>query len=353
MKKIRSFSDWNLVSEAKFYYLSRFKKALDRAPKEFEGIVSDLKELWGKETGIDMTMFDIDGDMLSYSTDRNINKNALHYLQRNNDINSDSDIKQIEMFVQGASRSKVKIGRLLNRTINNPKKYPESLIDRFVVYLQSCSKDSEWTIKLVKGDEIARYYDSSSYSQENKWGTSLWQSCMTDKQGMGHKNLFDIYTKNPESCSLAIMVDSNGKLGARALVWNVSHLNDKESGSETSFQFMDRVYSINEWMVTKMRTWAAERGMAHRMFNMGFNCDNIIWDDKQYHGVKMVVKVKKIYYSAFPYLDTFNRYDVKGGRLLNYTDNDFRGFGLQDTSGDYGTTTGYSPRIRNYIRRFN
>ena len=54
MKKIKSFEDWNLVNEAQFYYLSQFKKALDGAPKEFEGIVADLKALWGKETGIDI-----------------------------------------------------------------------------------------------------------------------------------------------------------------------------------------------------------------------------------------------------------------------------------------------------------
>ena len=143
-------------------------------------------------------------------------------------------------------------------------------------------------------------------------------------------------------------------MGARALVWNVSEcwVGDKENGSETSFQFMDRVYSIDEWMVAKMRTWAAEQGMAHRMYNMGFNCEDIIYGGKEYRGVKMEVRVKKIYYSAFPYLDTFNRYDVKRGKLLNYTDNNFKGFGLQTTSGDR-TTTGVVPTFRNYIRRFN
>jgi hypothetical protein len=346
MKKIKSFGDWNLVNEAQFYYLSQFRKALDKAPKEFEGIVADLKELWGKETGIDMTMFDIEGDMLSYSTGKSMNS---HYLD-----NSNVGFVPHERGILNGGRSKVKIGRVLNRTINNPKKYPESLIDRFVVYLQSWSKDSDWTIKLVKGDEIAKYYDSSNYSDENKWGTSLWQSCMTDKSGMLSKELFDIYTKNPEVCSLAIMVDSDGKLGARALVWNVSNcwVGDDSEGSGTNFQFMDRVYSINEWMVVKMRTWAEERGMALRRFNMGFNCEDIIYGGKEYHVVKMEVEVKKIYYSKFPYLDTFNKYDVKSGKLLNYTDNNFKGFGLQTTSGGR-TTTGVVPTFRNYIRRFN
>jgi len=332
MKKIKSFWDFNSLNEAKLYYLSQFKKALDGAPGEFKEIVGDLKDMWGKETGLDMTMFELDGDMLTWTSGRN--------------VNPDFDPSRDERQLLSGNRSLLKIGRLLNSTINKSKKYPESLINRFVVYLQSNSKDDEWTIKLVKGDEIAKYYDSSNYSSLNKFGTSLWQSCMTDKEGMCHKNLFDIYTKNPEVCSLAVMLDSSGKLGARALVWDVT------SDSLGSFQFMDRVYSIDEWMVTKMRRWAVEGGMAIRLSNMGYNCESIVYKEKVYDDIKMSVDVKKIYYKSFPYLDTFNRYDVKSGKLLNFTPNDFKGFGLQTTTGDR-TTTGVVPTFRNYIRRFN
>jgi hypothetical protein len=364
MKRIKSFGDWNLLNEAKLYYLSNFKKALDSSPVEFSEIVSDLRKLWGKETGVDITLIDIEENMLSYSTGKGMedlldkNLNSIEITNNENDILS-------------LTRSKIKIGRFLNKVINTPKKYPESLIDKFVVYLQSNSKntDDKWKISLVKGDEIAKYYNSNNYRTENKFGSSLWQSCMSDKLGRddvtvrtphgtsttfgvkGVSNIFDIYTKNPEVCNLLIMTDESGKLAARALVWNVSvKQKEKDLGN---IKFIDRIYSTEDWMVMKIQNWAKENGMARRLTNIGYNCSDIFYGEEKYYNVQMDVSVKKIHYSAFPYLDTFNYYDVKGGKLLNYKSNNFKGFGLQSTSGDWGTTTGYSPRIINYIRKFN
>lgn len=345
MKRIKSFVEWNSLNEAKLYYLSNFKKALDSSPDEFSEIVSDLRKLWGKETGVDITLIDIEENMLSYSTGKgmedllNKNLNSVEITNNENDILS-------------LTRSKIKIGRFLNKVINTPKKYPESLIDKFVVYLQSNSKntDDKWKISLVKGDEIAKYYNSNNYRTENKFGSSLWQSCMTDRM-LTMDNLFNIYTKNPEVCSLLIMTDEFGKLAARALVWNVS-VKQKEN-ELGNIKFVDRIYSTEDWMVMKIQNWAKENGMARRLTNIGYNCSDIFYDGGKYYEVQMDVSVNKIYYSAFPYLDTFNYYDVKGGRLLNYKPSDFKGFGLQSTEGNWGTTTGYSPKIINYIRKFN
>lgn len=341
MKRIKSFGDWNLLNEAKLYYLSNFKKALDSSPVEFSEIVSDLRKLWGKETGVDITLIDIEENMLTYSSERGMED----FL---NDATPD-DIKGFERNIQLSTRSNVKVGRFLNKVINTPKKYPESLIDKFVTYLRSKSKKKEtYDIRLVKGDEISKYYNSNNYRTENKFGSSLWQSCMSDKFV---SNIFDIYTKNPEVCNLLIMTDESGKLAARALVWNVSvKQKEKDLGN---IKFIDRIYSTEDWMVMKIQNWAKENGMARRLTNIGYNCSDIFYNEEKYYNVQMDVSVKKIHYSAFPYLDTFNYYDVKGGRLLNYKSNNFKGFGLQSTSGDWGTTTGYSPRIINYIRKFN
>ena len=283
-----------------------------------------------------------------------------------NDATPD-DIKGFERNIQLSTRSNVKVGRFLNKVINTPKKYPESLIDKFVTYLRSKSKKKEtYDIRLVKGDDIAKYYNSSNYAQMK--GT-LGSSCMTDKLGRedvtirtphgtsttfgikGVSNIFDIYTKNPEVCNLLIMTDESGKLAARALVWNVSvKQKEKDLGN---IKFIDRIYSTEDWMVMKIQNWVKENGMARRLTNIGYNCSDIFYGEEKYYNVQMDVSVKKIHYSAFPYLDTFNYYDVKGGKLLNYKSDNFKGFGLQSTSGDWGTTTGYSPRIINYIRKFN
>lgn len=100
-----------------------------------------------------------------------------------------------------------------------------------------------------------------------------------------------------------------------------------------------------------MGRWAAEQGMATRSSNLGHNCETIVYKGNVYD-IKMSVDVKKIYYKSFPYLDTFNRYDVKSGKLLNWKPSEFKGFGLQTTSGER-TTTGFGPAARNYIRRFS
>jgi hypothetical protein len=297
--------------------------------------------------------------MLTYSSERGMED----FL---NDATPD-DIKGFERNIQLSTRSNVKVGRFLNKVINTPKKYPESLIDKFVTYLRSKSKKKEtYDIRLVKGDDIAKYYNSSNYAQMK--GT-LGSSCMTDKLGRedvtirtphgtsttfgikGVSNIFDIYTKNPEVCNLLIMTDESGKLAARALVWNVSvKQKEKDLGN---IKFIDRIYSTEDWMVMKIQNWVKENGMARRLTNIGYNCSDIFYGEEKYYNVQMDVSVKKIHYSAFPYLDTFNYYDVKGGKLLNYKSDNFKGFGLQSTSGDWGTTTGYSPRIINYIRKFN
>lgn len=367
MRKIKSFIDFdNSLNEAKLYYLSQFKSALDSAPSEFSEIVKDLRKLWGKETGVDITLIDIEDNMLTYSSERGMED----FL---NDATPD-DIKDFERNITLSTRSNVKVGRFLNKVINTPKKYPESLIDKFVTYLRSKSKKKEtYDIRLVKGDEIAKYYNSSNYAQMR--GT-LGSSCMTDKKDgradvtvntqwgtsttygtkATNKNIFDLYTKNPEVCSLLIMTNSEGKLVSRALVWNakVNFARDfKENDLDLNeIQLLDRVYTTEDWMVHKMCNWAEERGMATKYYQSYHDKDTI-----KYKGVKcyadMEVPVKKIHYAGFPFLDTFSYYDVKVGKLLNYAEDKFSGFGLQSVDGNYGTTTGLTPRIRNYIRRFN
>jgi hypothetical protein len=272
--------------------------------------------------------------------------------------------------LESPTRGNIKIGKFVNKILKG--KYPEALIDKFVTYIKSKSvKKENWNISLVKGDEISKYYDSNNYVERR--GT-LGSSCMTDKLGRedvtvrtphgtsttygvkGVSNIFDIYTKNPESCSLLIMTNEEGKLGARALVWDAKVTFCRDTKGDVSqlgdIKFLDRIYTIDDWMVNKMTRWAQDNGMAYRYYQGLHDDGTISYKDVKYKS-EMEVSVKKIHYSAFPYLDTFNRYDVKNGKLYNYKPSKFSGFGLQSVSGNYGTTTGTTPRLRNYIRRFS
>ena len=151
------------------------------------------------------------------------------------------------------------------------------------------------------------------------------------------------------------MTNEEGKIGARALVWDTKVTFCRDYKGDISqlgdIKFLDRIYTIDDWMVHKMIKWAKDNDMCYRYYqstNLG--------DWVEYKGVKyqveMEVNVKKIHYSSFPYLDTFNRYDVKNGKLYNYKPSKFSGFGLQSVSGNY-SPTGTTPRLRNYIRRFS
>lgn len=379
MKHIKSFKlfesydddDLDFLNESKLYILPTFFKALNSAPSKFSEIVNDLRDLYGDETDQDITFVDIDDDNLSYSTMKNIEKEfptlykkALKWIPSTELRAWSSDI------LESPTRGNIKIGKFVNKILKN--KYPEALVDNFVTYIKSKSvKKENWNFSLVKGDEISKYYNSGNYVDIR--GT-LGHSCMSDKLGRddvtvntphgtsttygvkGVSNIFDIYTKNPESCSLLIMTNEEGKLGARALVWDAKVTFCRDYKGDVcelgDIKFLDRIYTIDDWMVHRMIKWAQDNGMANRNYQSLGDGDWI-----EYKGVKyqteMEVNVKKIHYSAFPYLDTFNRYDVKNGKLYNYKPSKFSGFGLQSTSGTYGTVTGTSPRLRNYIRRFS
>ena len=379
MKHIKSFKlfegynddDLDFLNESKLYILPTFFKALSSAPSEFLGIVNDLRGLYGDETDQDITFVDIDNDNLSYSTMKNIEKEFPElYKQAINWIPSSVLRDWSQDLLESPTRGNIKIGKFVNKILKG--KYPEALIDKFVTYIKSKSvKKENWNISLVKGDDIIKYYDSSNYVDRRG---SLGHSCMSDKLGRddvtvrtphgtsttygvkGVSNIFDIYTKNPESCSLLIMTNEEGKLGARALVWDAKVTFCRDTKGDVSqlgdIKFLDRIYTIDDWMVNKMTRWAQDNGMAYRYYQGLHDDGTISYKDVKYKS-EMEVNVKKIHYSAFPYLDTFNLYDVKNGKLYNYKPSKFSGFGLQSTSGNYGTVTGTAPRLRNYIRRFS
>jgi hypothetical protein len=377
MKHIKSFKlfesyddDLNFLNESKLYILPTFFKALSSAPSEFLGIVNDLRGLYGDETDQDITFVDIDNDNLSYSTMKNIEKEFPElYKQAITWVPSSVLRDWSNDILESPTRGNIKIGKFVNKILKG--KYPEALIDKFVTYIKSKSvKKENWNISLVKGDDIIKYYDSSNYVDRRG---SLGHSCMSDKLGRddvtvrtphgtsttygvkGVSNIFDIYTKNPESCSLLIMTNEDGKLGARALVWDakVTFSRDTKGGISQlgDIKFLDRIYTIDDWMVNKMTRWAQDNGMGYRYYQGLHDDGTISYKDVKYKS-EMEVNVKKIHYSAFPYLDTFNRYDVKRGKLYNYKPSKFSGFGLQSTHGNYGTTTDITPSLRNYIRRF-
>ena len=171
-------------------------------------------------------------------------------------------------------------------------------------------------------------------------------------------NFFNLYAENPNSCNLLIMTVGD-KLVARALVWKLNSIKiDKYESDDDGIDennkpeyFLDRVYSIEDYQVEKMRKFALDKNWAIRKWNSGHQYERIYWkDNNKSYSVSMSVKVNKSKYGdTFPYMDTFKRYDHFNGLLWNDENRRKGGHILQSTQGGYQESI---PKRQVYINKF-
>ena len=365
MRKIKGFESFNesvmlqMINETALYFLPDMRLALAKLANSGNDIAYRLLLKVGVDTMKDITLVELEDDKLSFMSKAAIDSHDPEFLKKLDKgyeitNNTGDSIKRF------TNRNQIKIGKFVTSVLGP---IPPKELEDFVNRLKS-KKNNKYEIKVVEGDEIKKYYRTETLTTDNPnlSYSEIMRSCMRDKEKV-KPNVFDIYTKNPESCKMTVMLDENGGLLSRAILWKVNnskktHTNEYFGGPTTddsklstpeSFWFMDRVYSVENWMDKSMYDWAVEKGYACKRGNWGNR--NIIFNGVSGH-CEMEVDVKKIAYKGFPYMDTFTYYDVKNGKLRNFSGDDFKGFGLQSTAGNYGTTTGHGPVLRNYIRRF-
>jgi hypothetical protein len=369
MRKIKGFNSFNesvvlqMINETALYFLPEMRKALAVLSNDGNDIAYRLLLKVGVDTLKDITLVDLEDDKLSFMSKRAIDSHDPEFMKKL-DKGYEINIAAGDSIKRFKNRNQMKIGKFVTSVLGP---IPPKELEEFVNKLKS-KKDNEYEIKIVEGDEIKKYYRTEAlvvggYKNPQLEYSEIMRSCMRDKEKV-KPNIFDIYTNNPESCKMVIMLDENKNLVSRAILWKVNnsknnHKNEYYGGTNTDgggklslpeyFWFMDRVYSVESWMDNKMYDWAKNKGYVCKRGNWGNR--NIV-----FNGVvglcEMEVDVKKIAYKGFPFMDTFIYYDVKNGKLKNFDSSDFKGFGLQSTTGSYGTTTGTGPVLRNYIRRF-
>lgn len=164
---------------------------------------------------------------------------------------------------------KYKIGKFLK--LIEPK-MPDHIISSIVsAYNSTFNVDIFNDIIIVEGKEILKYY-KCDYTKNST--SELARSCMNNKPD----NYFDLYVNNPNQVKMAILLDNNGELLARALIWKT----DKG-------YYIDRVYYKNESSYNYMINWSEKSGYSR---------------DKN---KKMIVNLDYFEKGSFyPYLDTFN-----------------------------------------------
>ena len=226
-------------------------------------------------------------------------------------------------------RSEMKIGKLVKYIINvlntsfGATKFSvsDSELEAFVNAYKASESSSNMEFRLVKGEEIAKYYNSQKYLSDKG---SLGSSCMAEKG----KKTFKLYTQNETKVQLLILVDKEtDQISGRALVWKL-----KKSPCESNF-FMDRVYSNNDSDVIKFKKFANENRFLYKKYMNSHTNSNVefIYDGKDVYG-EITVKLNGDVDKA-PFVDTLCFLNKQQNALSNLPSKDCNW--LHYTDGSY------------------
>lgn len=225
----------------------------------------------------------------------------------------------IDPFSQEAGRSRMKVGRLITKIFSEEmiKEFniTNSDVEEFVNSYKSFFSLDNIEIKVIEGEEIKKWYLDHNYLQPNgSLVGPLWKSCMRHRL---KQPLLDIYCKNPDKVKLLVMlqkdVDGQDKLRARALLWQDTRL----SSSSTPIKVMDRIYTIFDSDIFIFKDWARNNGYISKYYQNSKSFPLFDVDGSE-TVLLLSTKLEKHVFELYPYLDTFQFYNVSEGEFLNY-----------------------------------
>lgn len=227
---------------------------------------------------------------------------------KNYSLDTSNDLKyfNIKIFKPDKTQStqKIKIGKALKSIVPD---IPDDILSNITSALNS---ETSFNIFIVEGEDITKYY---TYDKIDPMGT-LGRSCMNEMDN----SFFKIYSENKGSVKMAILLNDDDMLIARALLWNTN-----------IGWVMDRVYYSSDRHKYKFIEWAKD------------NNYNSIYDDIPYD---LVVKLDKVEFEKYPYLDTFkyisfNRYELSNDDI--FSDDDQVAI-LEQTNGSFEVVRNYN-----------
>lgn len=208
-------------------------------------------------------------------------------------------------------RNDVKIGKIIKYLVDLIKDESGDLddvkdkdIESFVNAFKASKIDTSMDFKLVKGSDIAKYYNEKKYFSGSG---SLGGSCMAGEK----KKIFDIYTENESKVQLLIYVDKDDRIHGRAIVWKL-----KDSPCEAKY-FMDRVYVNRDFDELKFKKFAEEKGFLYKK-RMNSHIDSnvrFVYKGKDVFG-EVTVKLDGDF-GHYPFVDTMCFLDDKKKQLSN------------------------------------
>jgi hypothetical protein len=234
------------------------------------------------------------------------------------------------------------------------KNVSEKDLDIFTSLYKAATAQRDFVLQVISGTEMKKWYSGRSYQQT---GGTLYNSCMKHDHC---QDLFEIYIQNPEVCQMLIMLDNEGYLMGRALIWNAVDMN-----KNTEIKVMDRIYCVDDSKnVSYFKEWADDNGYIYKKEQNWKN--SLQFESNGVSFFKNIsIKIKKLSFVRYPYVDTFKFWDEKNSTLSNFLPedngyvrtligNDGRVFGY-DTLGldDFANTYDHRDRLITLTYEFN
>jgi hypothetical protein len=224
-------------------------------------------------------------------------------------------------------RTSMRVGRFIRKLL--PEKILERFdiknhhIEDFVNSWKSWFEPVPYTLKIVEGDEIKKWYDESNYAtvEGMQFGT-LWKSCMRYKERLRFLNL---YSMNPKCKMLVMLINENGRelVRSRALLWEGVGVvkSYTEEVMPDSINIMDRIYSTHDSDVLLFKKWAEENGYIPKWEQ---NAKSHLFFDVKNQPVKIKceIELENSSFSYYPYLDTFPYFNY-GNKIISNDEYNF------------------------------
>lgn len=215
-------------------------------------------------------------------------------------------IEDPSLYWSSSRRFAVKPGGFISKLF---KDIPAREVEKFSNLYRAQANKVQFTLKVIEGGEILKYYHYSSYASDR--GT-LGASCMK------HDNCQDylgVYTDNRNKVKMLVMLNSDDKLMGRALLWDFD-----------TNKIMDRIYTISdEEFAFQFKKWATDNGYLYKSEQNWYNTlqfENLSTPKQE---LKLAIKLDNSDFRRYPYVDTFKFFNQEEGLLLNYMEgNNFR-----------------------------
>lgn len=323
------------INESKLYLSPELRCKLDKIGDE---VSKSLLELEFNDSGEDITFLSLTGNdkMISFSRLDKVEKDIP--LVNNKDLDDFSKEELDFLWSLNKRKSKdywgikknkrinIKIGKLINKIF--PGKFTDKQIEEFVNKFKSRQQSENTDFKMVPGEDIANFYRCDVE------GGELGKSCMQNEP----ESYFEIYSKNPGSCKLLVLLGENDELLGRALVWNIDEFlnyEDAVNTGEIEFDyFMDRVYAVEDKYKYSFYEYCKKKGWARRAEGIS-NYMDVFYNGRTYNGLEMKVQLDYIP-TKFPFMDTFKSLDVDEAVLYNF-ESGINDPWLEETDGGFWT----------------